>query len=153
MGLRRQRRLEDVQRPILLSSNRGGFTGGAAAASRDECPFATMPIKTHRCSLKWCRRSKLERFSGVAVAKPARSRSVMAAAVQIGSCVMSNPESSNVVPFKRPSAAQKHKGKSLCRSGFHKWVIVTEKQFDVKQGRLVTVYKCSRCGEQKVKAL
>lgn len=66
---------------------------------------------------------------------------------------MSNPESSNVVPFKRPSAAQKHKGKSLCRSGFHKWVIVTDKQFDVKQGRLVTVYKCSRCGEEKVKAL
>ncbi|WP_423896871.1 hypothetical protein [Candidatus Pelagadaptatus aseana] len=56
----------------------------------------------------------------------------------------------NVLPFKRPSAAQKHKGKSLCRSGFHKWKIVQKKQFDVKQGRLVTIYKCSRCGEQKV---
>ncbi len=58
----------------------------------------------------------------------------------------------DVVQFKKKSAAEKHKGKTLCRSGFHKWVVVTDKQFDVKQGRLVTVYQCSRCGEQKVKA-
>lgn len=47
---------------------------------------------------------------------------------------------------------EKHKGKTLCRSGFHKWDVVKEKQFDVKQGKLVTVYRCSRCGEQKVEA-
>lgn len=58
---------------------------------------------------------------------------------------------SNVVPFKRPSLKEKHKGKTLCKSGFHKWAIVQEKQFDVKQGKLVTVYQCSRCGEKKVK--
>jgi hypothetical protein len=58
----------------------------------------------------------------------------------------------NVVPFKRPSAFDKHKGKSLCRSGFHKWVVEKEKQFDVKQGKLVTAYRCSRCGERKVEA-
>lgn len=57
-----------------------------------------------------------------------------------------------VVQFKRPSAAEKHKGKTLCRSGFHKWAVVQEKQFDVKQGKLVTLYRCQRCGEQKVKA-
>lgn len=57
-----------------------------------------------------------------------------------------------VIQFKRPSAAEKHKGKTLCRSGFHKWVVVKEKQFDVKQGKLVTVYRCQRCGEQKVEA-
>lgn len=57
-----------------------------------------------------------------------------------------------VIQFKRPSAAEKHKGKTLCRSGFHKWAVVQEKQFDVKQGKLVTVYRCERCGEQKVKA-
>jgi len=59
---------------------------------------------------------------------------------------------SNVVPFKRPTAAQKHKGKTLCRSGFHKWTVLTAKTFDVKQGKLVTAYKCSRCGEEKVVA-
>ncbi len=59
---------------------------------------------------------------------------------------------SNVIQFKRPTAAQKHKGKSLCRSGFHKWKIVQEKQFDVKQGKLVTIYECSRCNKRKVEA-
>lgn len=57
-----------------------------------------------------------------------------------------------VIQFKRPSAAEKHKGKTLCRSGFHKWAVVQEKQFDVKQGKLVTLYRCQRCGEQKVTA-
>lgn len=58
-----------------------------------------------------------------------------------------------IIAFKRPSAAQKHKGKSLCREGFHKWKVVTESKFDVKQGKLVTLYQCQRCGRQKTKAL
>jgi len=58
----------------------------------------------------------------------------------------------DVLPFKRPTPFQKHKGQSLCNSGFHKWVVVTEKQFDVKQGKLVTVYRCARCNTQKVEA-
>ncbi len=58
----------------------------------------------------------------------------------------------DILPFKRPSPFEKHKGKSLCKSGFHKWVIWKDKQFDVKQGKLVTVYQCARCGAQKVEA-
>lgn len=58
----------------------------------------------------------------------------------------------NILPFKRPSAKDKHKGKTLCRSGFHKWKVVTERKFDVKQGKLVTQYRCTRCGSEKVKA-
>ncbi|WP_250657870.1 hypothetical protein [Alkalimarinus coralli] len=60
---------------------------------------------------------------------------------------------SNVIQFKRPSPKEKHKGKTLCKSGFHKWVVIKDKQFDVKQGKLVTAYQCSRCGEKKTKAL
>ena len=59
----------------------------------------------------------------------------------------------DVIPFKRPSLKEKAKGKTLCKNGFHKWEVVKEKQFDVKQGKLVTVYRCSRCGVQRVKAL
>ncbi len=59
----------------------------------------------------------------------------------------------NILPFKRPSAKDKHKGKTLCRSGFHKWQVVTERKFDVKQGKLVTQYRCVRCGESKTRAL
>ena len=59
---------------------------------------------------------------------------------------------SNVVPFKRPSVKQKHKGKTLCKNGFHKWQVITNNKFDVKEGKLVTVYRCSRCGKEKVTA-
>ena len=41
-------------------------------------------------------------------------------------------------------------GKTLCQSGFHKWEHV-RKRFDVKQGRLVSAERCSRCGEERVK--
>lgn len=40
----------------------------------------------------------------------------------------------------------------LCQHGFHAWKICNEKQFDVKAGKLVTAYECSRCEARKVKA-
>jgi len=55
----------------------------------------------------------------------------------------------DVVPFKKPKLSEKHKGNTLCKSGFHKWKIETEKVFDVKQGKLVTAYTCKRCGINK----
>ena len=54
-----------------------------------------------------------------------------------------------VVPFKKPKRSTKHKGNTLCKSGFHKWVVEKEKVFDVKQGKLVTSYRCKRCGAVK----
>lgn len=59
---------------------------------------------------------------------------------------------SEVIPFRKPSLKEKHKGKTLCRHGHHKWVVDKAKQFDVKQGKLVTLYSCIRCGKQKVMA-
>jgi hypothetical protein len=58
-----------------------------------------------------------------------------------------------VVRFKKPKAADKARGKTLCRDGFHRWVIFKHKQFDVRRGRLVTVYRCSRCGVVRTKSL
>jgi len=58
----------------------------------------------------------------------------------------------NVLPFKRLSPTQKHKGKTLCRSGFHKWQVIKNQQFDTKQGKLVSRYQCERCGKEKVEA-
>lgn len=55
-----------------------------------------------------------------------------------------------VLQFKRKTAWQKHKGRSLCRDGFHKWKVVTNQQFDVKLGRLVTKLVCERCGKEKI---
>jgi hypothetical protein len=56
---------------------------------------------------------------------------------------------SNVIPFRKPKPMEKARGKTLCREGFHKWEIWQDKQFDVKMGKLVTIYVCKRCGERK----
>jgi hypothetical protein len=58
----------------------------------------------------------------------------------------------DILPFKRPKAAQKHRGNTLCRHGFHIWRLETARKFDVKQGRLVTLYRCSRCGAERTQA-
>jgi hypothetical protein len=56
----------------------------------------------------------------------------------------------DILPFKRPEKKTPKKG--LCQHGFHRWQVCKEKQFDVKQGRLVTVLRCERCGIEKVEA-
>jgi len=59
----------------------------------------------------------------------------------------------DILAFKKNKLSDKHKGKTLCKNGFHKWEIIQEKQFEVTQGRMVTVYKCKRCGKQKNTAI
>jgi hypothetical protein len=59
----------------------------------------------------------------------------------------------DILPFKRKKLSQKHKGNTLCREGFHKWVITQDRAFDVKQGRLVTQFRCRRCGKLKTQYL
>ncbi len=57
----------------------------------------------------------------------------------------------DILPFKKP-AKKKAANKSLCRHGFHKWVVAKDTTFDSKQGRLVTLYRCQRCGKTKIEA-
>ncbi|MCK4743053.1 MAG: hypothetical protein KAT25_04475 [Sulfuriflexus sp.] len=60
---------------------------------------------------------------------------------------------SNVIPFRKPSLKEKHRGNTLCRNNLHKWIIVNERRFDTKQGQLVTEFKCSRCGKTRTKTI
>jgi hypothetical protein len=57
-----------------------------------------------------------------------------------------------ILPFRRPTASERHKGRGLCRHGHHKWRLDGGTRFDVKQGRLVTCYRCARCGQTKTEA-
>ncbi len=59
----------------------------------------------------------------------------------------------DIVKFKKPSLRKRAEGKTLCKSGFHRWKVVTEKKFDVKRGKLVTLLRCERCGEEQAKLL
>ena len=58
-----------------------------------------------------------------------------------------------IVKFKKPSLQKKAEGMTLCKSGFHKWKTVTGRKFDVKQGKLVTLLRCERCGKEQTKFL
>ena len=58
-----------------------------------------------------------------------------------------------ILEFKKKKPSERHRGKTLCKNGFHKWEVLKENQFDVKRGRLVTVYHCVRCGKIKNTAL
>ena len=59
----------------------------------------------------------------------------------------------DILRFKRKTDWQKHKGSTLCREGFHKWKVVVKQQFDVKQGKLVTKFRCERCAKEKIELL
>lgn len=55
----------------------------------------------------------------------------------------------NVIALSKPKASIKHRGNTLCREGFHRWKPDGTTRFDTKQGRLVTVYRCTRCKATK----
>ena len=55
---------------------------------------------------------------------------------------------SNVISLKQVKR-RRAEGKTLCSSGFHKWEVLTEKRFDVKQGKLLSTQRCTRCGMQR----
>ncbi|MBT8148784.1 MAG: hypothetical protein HKO71_08140 [Pseudomonadales bacterium] len=38
---------------------------------------------------------------------------------------------------------------TLCKHGHHRWVTDKSSRFDVKQGKLVTLERCSRCGKTR----
>lgn len=66
--------------------------------------------------------------------------------------LLSGASMGDIVRFKKPTAQEKNKGKTLCKNGFHRWQIVNTRRFDVKQGQLVTEYRCSRCDAIRIKA-
>jgi hypothetical protein len=67
----------------------------------------------------------------------------------------------DVIPLKdaarrkaaRAKAERKDRarGRTLCGRGFHKWAIDQRKQFDLHEGRLVTVERCERCGATRTR--
>ena len=54
----------------------------------------------------------------------------------------------DILPFRKKPGRRL----GLCQHGHHRWVVDKTGVFDVKKGRLVTRYKCQRCGRQKVEA-
>ncbi len=56
----------------------------------------------------------------------------------------------DVIPFARSRRRRERaEGRSLCRNGFHRWAPEGETRFDVRKGRLVSVFRCQRCGLER----
>ncbi len=62
--------------------------------------------------------------------------------------------SADIISFKQRAKQAKAKSQrsTLCQEGHHQWVVDKAKEFDVKRGALITLYRCSRCGKTKVQA-
>lgn len=56
----------------------------------------------------------------------------------------------NVVKLKKVRQ-KRAEGKTLCDSGFHKWELLKASKFDVRQGKLVSPERCTRCGKERVR--
>ncbi len=54
-----------------------------------------------------------------------------------------------VLKFVRKTPAEKSRGRIMCANNHHKWKVQNERKFDVRQGKLVTEYRCTRCGKIK----
>ena len=67
-------------------------------------------------------------------------------------CSLHHSDMGEIVKFQRPSTASKATGNTLCRNGMHKWEVVKDSRFDVDKGRLLTEYRCRRCGRTKTAA-
>lgn len=52
----------------------------------------------------------------------------------------------------RKARLQSRRKSTLCQEGHHRWRVIKDKRFDVKRGKLVTVYRCERCGKEKTTA-
>ncbi len=64
---------------------------------------------------------------------------------------MDTNKPTNLAKFRQQKRRATAKGKTLCGRGFHKWQDEPKKQFDVKQGRLVSIEKCTRCGTTRTR--
>ena len=58
----------------------------------------------------------------------------------------------DVIAFRQKKPIVNSKGNTLCKRGFHRWEVIKDQQFDVKEGKLVTRYQCTRCGMTKNEA-
>lgn len=55
-------------------------------------------------------------------------------------------EPTDLGKYKKRRRQERAKRTTLCRRGFHKWEFDPNKQFDVKQGKLISIERCIRCG-------
>ena len=59
---------------------------------------------------------------------------------------MTDSKPTDLAKFRRKKRTEKGRETTMCKRGFHKWTDDERKQFDVKQGKLISRQRCTRCG-------
>ena len=57
----------------------------------------------------------------------------------------------NLYTERKARRQERAKGITFCQSGFHKWQTVAGQGFDVKQGKLITTQRCTRCNKERTR--
>lgn len=52
---------------------------------------------------------------------------------------------------KKKKTSELDESQQMCRHGFHDWVAKEGMHYDEAAGEEVTVYKCSRCGKERLR--
>lgn len=58
----------------------------------------------------------------------------------------------SLAKHRKEKRKQQGRQSTLCGKGFHSWDVVKDSIFDVKLGKLVTQFRCRRCGAEKNEA-
>jgi hypothetical protein len=61
------------------------------------------------------------------------------------------PNIINLQTARHSRRQTKASGITLCKSGFQKWQPIPEQRFDVRQGKLLTAERCTRCNQERTK--
>ncbi len=51
--------------------------------------------------------------------------------------------------FGKAARLNRVKRSSMCQHGHHRWLTDKTSKFDVKQGKLLTIYRCAKCDKTK----
>lgn len=68
---------------------------------------------------------------------------------QSGKVVELRPGKRSANAVAKAERGKRANGKTLCGRGFHRWKTANERPFDVKQGKLLTLERCERCGKER----
>ncbi|NKC01378.1 MAG: hypothetical protein GKR90_23170 [Pseudomonadales bacterium] len=60
-------------------------------------------------------------------------------------------EPTDLDKFRKSHRKKRGQETTMCGRGFHKWEDEPRKQFDVKQGRLISEEVCKRCGKRRTR--
>lgn len=133
-------RVQSPYGPLAASNRAGGFTWPPSCERASPMPS----VGVDWISISPSQQARWVRMTGLCgVARRCFNRAIQT----LGDALMG--ELVSLQKHKKALRRQRAKGATLCGHGHHRWVRMDADPFDVRTGRLVTRWRCSRCGAEK----